>query len=229
MGSERVTEPRRQATAAEWADAEIIWEYHQLGHRFEPCDAGIALGCNDLGVAAYAAELYHRGMFPVLVFSGATSRDTLSVFPRGEAVHYREHAIELGVPSEAILVEPNATNTGENIAFSSQVLRDANIIVESALLISMPYMERRAFATCRHVWPEVRPVCASARMTLDEYVKSMGDEALVIDMMVGDLQRVIEYPKHGFAIAQDVPTDIRNAFDRLTAAGFTSRLLPAAE
>jgi hypothetical protein len=65
-------------------------------------------------------------------------------------------------------------------------------------------------------------------MSLEDYVKSMGDEALVIDMMVGDLQRVIEYPKHGFAITQDVPTDVHNAYDRLTAAGFTSRLLPAA-
>jgi uncharacterized SAM-binding protein YcdF (DUF218 family) len=215
-------------TDAEWADAEIVWEYHQLGHRAERCNVGIALGCNDLGVAAFAAELYHRGFFPVLVFSGATSRDTLSVFPQGEAVHYREHAIELGVPSEAILVEPHATNTGENIKFSRQVLRDSKIVADSVLLISMPYMERRAFATCRQAWPEVRPVCVSARMSLEDYVKSMGDEALVIDMMVGDLQRVIEYPKHGFAITQDVPTDVHNAYDRLTAAGFTSRLLPAA-
>nr|WP_248628157.1 ElyC/SanA/YdcF family protein [Nonomuraea coxensis] len=32
-----------------------------------------------------------------------------------EAVHHREHARSLGVPDEAILVEPAATNTGENL------------------------------------------------------------------------------------------------------------------
>ncbi|MFK0146917.1 hypothetical protein ACIQUZ_17730 [Streptomyces griseus] len=35
--------------------------------------------------------------------------------PRGEAVHYRERALELGVPSSALLVEPNARITGEKI------------------------------------------------------------------------------------------------------------------
>ncbi|MEU7854113.1 hypothetical protein [Nonomuraea sp. NPDC049141] len=33
----------------------------------------------------------------------------------------REHALELGVPDEAILLEPNATNTGQNIGLSRQV------------------------------------------------------------------------------------------------------------
>nr|WP_239346911.1 MULTISPECIES: hypothetical protein [unclassified Frankia] len=45
--------------------------------------------------------------------------------------------------------------------------------------------------------------------------------------LVGDLQRVIEYPKLGFAIAQDVPEDVYAAFKALVAAGFDSRLLTA--
>jgi uncharacterized SAM-binding protein YcdF (DUF218 family) len=220
-----VTGSQRQVTDAAWADAEIVWRYHQLGHQLERSDAAIVLGCNDIGVAAYAAELYHRDLFPALVFTGATSRDTAAVFPRGEATHYCEHAIDLGVPPESILVEPNATNTGQNITLSRQVLHESGIEVSSVLLISMPYMERRAFATCRKAWPEVRPLCASARITLQEYVKSMGDEALVIDMMMGDLQRIIEYPKRGFAIAQDVPADVQAAYLRLQEAGYTSRLL----
>jgi uncharacterized SAM-binding protein YcdF (DUF218 family) len=215
----------RQVADDEWADAELVWEYHQLHHELRPCSAAIGLGCNDLGVAAYAAELYHRGLFPVIVFSGATSRDTRELFPCGEAIHYREHAIDLGVPEDAILIEPDATNTGDNITLSRGVLDEAGLRVDSLLLVSMPYMERRAFATCRQVWPEVTPVCVSAPLTLEEYVKVMGDGALVIDMMVGDLQRVMEYPKRGFAIEQDVPEPVIAAFERLCAAGFTSRLL----
>jgi uncharacterized SAM-binding protein YcdF (DUF218 family) len=216
---------QRQVTDDEWADAELVWEYHQLHHLLRPCAAAVGLGCNDLGVATYAAELYHRGLFPVVVFSGATSRDTRDVFPRGEAVHYREHAVELGVPAEAILVEPHATNTGENIELSRRILHAAGLHIDSLLLISMPYMERRAFATCRQAWPEATPVCTSASMTLEEYVKVMGDGALVIDMMVGDLQRIVEYPKRGFAVAQEIPVDVQAAYERLRAAGFISRLI----
>jgi hypothetical protein len=47
-------------------------------------------------------------------------------------------------------------------------------------------------------------------------------------MMVGDTQRVIEYPKLGHAIPQEVPRPIEAALERLIAAGFTDRLLPAA-
>lgn len=48
----------------------------------------------------------------------------------------------------------------------------------------------------------------------------------MIDMMVGDLQRIIEYPERGFAIAQDVPADVLDAYHWLVAAGYDSRLIP---
>ena len=62
-------------------------------------------------------------------------------------------------------------------------------------------------------------------MTLDEYVDSMGDARLVIDMSVGALQRLMIYPEQGFMISQPVPADVAGAYERLCQAGFTSRLL----
>jgi uncharacterized SAM-binding protein YcdF (DUF218 family) len=208
-------------------DAQTIWHYHQVGHEPTHCDVAIGLGSHDLGVATFAAELFHRGLFPTVVFSGATSPTTAARFPRGEAVHYREHAIELGVPPDAILVEPNATNTGQNINLARTLLTEHGHTPNSVLLISKPYMERRAYATCRKVWPDVAVVCASEPLKFDDYVQSIGDEKLVIDMLVGDLQRVIEYPALGFAITQDVPDTTIAAYERLLAAGFDSRVLKA--
>ncbi|REK91543.1 YdcF family protein [Streptomyces inhibens] len=217
---------RRQRTIADaqWSDAKVIWDYHQMGHESRRCSAAICLGSHDLGAATFAAKQYHAGLFPVLVFSGGNSPTTAALYPRGEAVHFREHAVELGVPDDAILLEPNAGNTGQNLAFSREVLCKAGAEVKSVLLIAMPYMERRAYATCRKVWPEVDVVCASDPLDFADYVKSIGDERLVIDTMVGDLQRVIEYPKLGFAIEQEVPGDVLAAYERLLHAGFDSRL-----
>lgn len=207
------------------ADARLIWDYHQMDHDLRPCSAGIGLGSHDLGVARVAAELYHKGLFPTLIFTGATSSTTAAHFPRGEAAHYAEEAHALGVPAEAIIIEPHARNTGQNIDYSRTALREAGVAVDSILLISKPYMQRRAYATTRKVWPDVEVVCASEPLTYDEYVTAIGDEKLVIDMLVGDLQRVIEYPAHGFAIAQHVPDDVNAAYQRLRDAGFDSRLL----
>ncbi|MFJ5607813.1 YdcF family protein [Streptomyces sp. NPDC093221] len=197
-----------------------------MGHELKPCSAAITLGSLDLGVATTAAGLYRAGMFPTVVFTGDTSAATQARFPRGEATHYREHALSLGVPDEAILLEPKATNTGQNIGFSREVLENAGIPVTTLLLISMPYMQRRAYATCRKVWPEVEPVCVSQPLPYDEYVRTHDDEKQLIDMLMGDMERVMEYPKRGFAIEQHVPERVRDAFERLRAGGYDTWLLP---
>ncbi|MFF3002504.1 YdcF family protein [Kitasatospora sp. NPDC057940] len=185
----------------------------------------IGLGCHDLGVAAETAALYLDGLVQRIVFTGGPNPSRPEHFPRGEAVHFTEHAISLGVPEHAIHQEPRARNTGQNIQFSQEVLETADVDVHSVLLVSMPSMERRAYATCRKVWPEVEAVCTSTSMNLNDYVKTIGDDGLVIDSLVGDLQRVIEYPRLGFAVAQDVPETVRDAYQRLLADGFDSKLL----
>ncbi|WP_416900848.1 YdcF family protein [Micromonospora echinospora] len=207
------------------ADVETLWRYHDLGHELRPCDVGIGLGSHDLGVAVVAARLFHEGLFPWVVFTGANAPTTVEWFPRGEAVHYREYAVEHGVPAESVLVEPRATNTAENLGYSRRLLAEGGIAVRSVLLMSRPYQQRRAFATCKLVWPDVEVLCASNPLGLDEYVRGIGDVRRVVDMLVGDTQRIEVYAERGFAVSQEVPGEVRAAFDRLVAAGYTSRLV----
>lgn len=140
-------------------------------------------------------------------------------------MHYREYAVERGVPAGAVLVEPRATNTAENLEFSRALLAERRIPVESVLIMSRPYQQRRAYATCRLVWPEVEVVCASNPLELDDYVRSIGDARRVVDMLVGDTQRIEVYAQRGFAIPQEMPDEVQAAFERLVAAGYTSRLI----
>lgn len=79
-------------------DVQTLWDYHDMHHALTPTDVGIGLGSHDLGVATHTAELYLAGLFPRVLFTGANAPSTLARFPRGEAVHYREHALTLGVP-----------------------------------------------------------------------------------------------------------------------------------
>jgi uncharacterized SAM-binding protein YcdF (DUF218 family) len=209
----------------DWRDTQLLWDYQQMGHEPRPCSVGIGLGSHDLGVADATVDLYRRGMMPLIVFTGATSRTTEGRMPRGEAEHYRDRALELGVPADAILVEPHARNTGQNITLSRALLEERGIGVSSVLLVSKPYEERRAYATARKLWPEVEFVSASTPMTLPDYVDSIQDARLVIDMLVGSLQRLLIYPTQGFMIELDVPVDVVGAYERLASRGFTSRLV----
>ncbi|MGW6100810.1 YdcF family protein [Streptomyces sp. NPDC055157] len=209
-----------------WSDAQLLWDFQQMHHEPRPCSVGIGLGSHDLGVADVTVDLYRRGMMPLIVFTGATSRTTRERMPRGEAEHYRERALELGVPADVVLVEPKARNTGENIRFSRSLLVERGVNVSSVLLVSKPYEERRAHATARKLWPEVEIVSASAPMTLAEYVDSMQDTRLVLDMLVGAQQRLLIYPEQGFMIRQEIPEPVATAYTRLCSEGFTSRLVP---
>ncbi|MGW5926287.1 YdcF family protein [Streptomyces anulatus] len=208
-----------------WSDARQVWDHHRMHHTPRPCSVIVGLGSHDLGVADGSAGFYLRGLAPVIVFTGSTSPTTRDRMPRGEAVHYRERAVELGVPVSAVLVEPHARNTGENIRFSRALLEEAGVNVESVLLVTKPYEERRAYATARRLWPGVDIVSASSPMTFEEYVDSIGDDRMVVDMLVGTLQRLLVYPAQGFMIEQPVPDGVAEAYERLVAAGFTRRLI----
>jgi uncharacterized SAM-binding protein YcdF (DUF218 family) len=140
-------------------------------------------------------------------------------------MHYRDHARSLGVPDEAILIEPAATNTAENLIRSRQLLADRGITPRSVMLISRPYQQRRAYATCRKIWPDVEVICQSIPAPLDDYIASIGDADRVVNMLVGDTQRIELYAQRGYAIPQPMPDDVREAYQRLVDRGYTARLV----
>lgn len=207
------------------ADAQTLWDYHQLGHELRPTDIAIGLGSHDIGVAEHTADLYHQGLFPLIVFTGANAPTTVDVFPRGEAVHFTERAIELGVPPEAILQETEATNTGENVTLTHELLTSHDIEPVTATMISRPYQQRRAYATGRKLWPGIEVVCSSRPQTLNAYLQAIGNTDRVLNMLVGDTQRIWLYADAGFAIPQPMNEATKEAYERLVGAHYTQRLI----
>lgn len=69
------------------------------------------------------------------------------------------------------------------------------------------------------VWPELDVTCSARPQALSDYVESIRDEGRVLDMLVGDTQRIWVYADWGFAEPQSVSTRVRAAYDHLVAAG----------
>lgn len=88
-------------------------------------------------------------------------------------MHYREAAPALGVPASAVLVEPRATNTAENLVLTRTLLRERGVEPRSVTPVSRPYQQRRAHATCRRQWPAVEVVCTSLPQDLDEHLAAV--------------------------------------------------------
>jgi uncharacterized SAM-binding protein YcdF (DUF218 family) len=204
--------------------AQRIWDYHHLHHALEPCDLILALGSNDLRVADYAANLYLQGYAPRLLVSGNAGALTRERFTKPEAELFADIAVRKGVPPEALLLESESTNTGENVAFSRRLLESNDIHPDRILLVQKPYMERRAYATFEKVWPGKRVIVSSPSIAFADYFTPELPKDLVINVMVGDLQRIRLYPARGFQIEQEIPDDVWQAFEELVARGYDRHL-----
>jgi uncharacterized SAM-binding protein YcdF (DUF218 family) len=202
-----------------------IWDYHHLNHRLEKSDVILVLGSNDLRVAEYAAELYFQGWAPLIVFSGNAGALTRERFNKPEAELFAEVALRRGAPESAMLIEAESTNSGENVIFSRRLLESKGIDPDSLILVQKPYMERRAYATFMNFWPGKKVLAASPPIPFSEYPTEDLPRDLVINIMLGDLQRIRIYPDRGFQIPQEIPDDIWRAFEKLVELGYDKHLI----
>ncbi|MEK7951453.1 YdcF family protein [Luteolibacter soli] len=205
------------------AAALVLWNYHRLNHELLPTDGILVFGSNDLRVAEHAAGLFHRGLAPWILFSGARGRMTQD-WKETEAEAMAGVARECGVPEEVILVENRATNTGENICFSRELLEARGIVLSDAIVVQKPYMERRTIAALDVQWPGVSFRASSPGLGFEEYCVGTLTTELVTSAMAGDFQRILDYPALGFASVQEVPEEVMDAFRVLVDAGFTGQL-----
>jgi len=205
--------------------ARKLWDYHQMNHPLEKCDCILALGSHDLRVAERVAELYHQGWAPLMIMSGGLGNFTQEIWTESEADKFAKIAIEKGVPPEAILIENKSTNTGENILFTQKLLAEKGLNPQSFIVVQKPYMERRSFATFKKHWPDKKLLVTSPQISFETYPTKEIPLERVIHIMVGDLQRIKEYPKKGFQIYQEIPAEIWQAYEELISAGFDKHLM----
>lgn len=123
-------------TPLAWADVCLIFGGSQADH-----------------LANHAADLYHQGYFKQIVVSGGVRTPD----GRLEADHLRDVLMARGVPSDSIIVEDKAQNTGENVIFS-KALVDQKIglgNIQSIIAIGQIHGSRRFLMTLERHWPQV--------------------------------------------------------------------------
>ena len=210
--------------------AQVLWDYHHVEHVLSPAGAIMVLCSHDTRVAERGAELFLAGMAPLLILSGGLGTITRRLMTMAEAEAFADIAERAGVPRGSMLLETRSTNTGENVAFTRQLLSEQGLQVRRFILVQKPYMERRTYATFRKVWPEPEIMVTSPQVSMLDYLRGYSHPSLsapdVISIMVGDLQRIRVYAERGFQIPQHIPDEVWRAYQQLVAAGFDRRLVP---
>lgn len=205
--------------------AKKLWNYHQLHHKLERSDCILVLGSMDIRTAERGAEVYLQGYAPIIIFSGGLGKLTKDVWQGTEAELFATIALDKGVPREAIFIENKSTNTGENILFTQQLLQEKNLHMQSFIVVQKPYMERRSYATFKKHWPDKKLFVTSPLLTFEEYPNDTISVEKLINMMVGDLQRIKLYPEKGFQVYQEIPGEVWEAYEELVEMGFNQQLV----
>lgn len=210
------------------AEIKTLWEYHLMNQKIEKADCILALGSHDVLTGETGARLFLDGWAPFLIFSGGLGRLTEGVWNRTEAERFADIAVNMGVPQDRIIIENRSTNTGENILFTKRLLEDMNMDFNKFIVVQKPYMERRAFATFKKLWPEKEVIVTSAQMDFECYCSHLKNEVSmdeIISIMVGDLQRIKVYPEKGYQIPQEIPIEVWSAFESLVRTGYNKYLI----
>lgn len=206
--------------------AKTLLDYMRLNMVPEKSDIIIGMGALDTRIAERAARLFLDGYGKYIVFTGGLGKITKHMQEETEAEKFRSIAVKMGVPENKILLEKEASNSGENIVLVQKLLRAVGLRPASLLIVTKPYMERRVWAAYRKQWEDknAQITVTSPQITYEEHFKNI-PKNLFINVMVGDLQRIREYPKQGFQVAQEIPDSVWSAYEKLVSLGYTQFLL----
>lgn len=208
-------------------DAMTLWKYLVCNDTPVSADVLLVLGSIDDRVAKYAAELSQTYNYDLVVFSGgiAHTGDLLQTgWKENEAEHFYNVFQLVGGRAESVLLETAAQNTGQNATLTYELLvRQQLPIPRTMLVLTKPYMTRRAKATFDVQWPckTTRISVGSPAIAFNEYPDVIQPLEPLVHIMAGDFQRIMEYPKHGLQSRQHIPNVVRAAWERLVEAGYT--------
>ncbi|WP_369686219.1 YdcF family protein [Photobacterium kishitanii] len=93
--------------------------------------------------------------------------------------------VKWGVPNDCIYIEPLATNTGDNIIKTRELLHAKKLEPQRFILVQKPFMERRTLATFEKQWPNKAALVTSPPLMFDEFANDVISYGDVVNVMVG--------------------------------------------
>lgn len=199
-----------------------LWTYMSALRTQQKSDAIVVCCSYDLRVCDHACDLIASGLSNKLILSGDTGNWTRHIWSKPESQVFFERSIANGINPENIVIEPKATNFGENITFSKILIPQAKTVT----FVSKPNSLLRVKLTAEARWPEVSSQVSCPEIEFPSEVSNIVGVFGVINEMVGDIERIQKYPSQGFQVPHLIPDEIIGAWNYLVEQGFTEHLMP---
>jgi uncharacterized SAM-binding protein YcdF (DUF218 family) len=145
-----------------------------------------------------------------------------------EAAEAARFGIQYGIPSEYLLQEEAARNTGDNIRLSLALLTAKGLTPKRVIAVQKPFMERRIYGTFQFVAPNIDVTVTSPQICLEDYPTADFPRDEVVATLVGDISAILVYGGK-FQVRMEIPPVVKQAFVNLVTAGYTKHLRPGYE
>jgi uncharacterized SAM-binding protein YcdF (DUF218 family) len=198
-----------------------LWSFLSALRSRAPADAVVVCCSYDLRVCDYACELIRQQLAPRLVLAGKTGNWTRLLWSEPEAHVFQRRALANGIEPHQIHLEERSTNFGENIAFVRGLMPQLRRVI----FVTKPNAILRVALTVPVQWPEVTAWVDSPPFAFPDDVSNIIGVFGVIHEMVGDVDRVLQYPTRGFQRPYAVPETILESWKALIVEGFSRHLL----
>lgn len=129
------------------------------------------------------------------------------------------------LPSDQIILETRSTNTGENAAFSRDMLEEIGLNPHHIVLVQDPLLQRRTDATFHHVWADHPTLFYSSPPFIPHLGEAITKESWTIErylsLMLGEMLRLHD-TKDGYGPAGkgfighiEIPSNILSMYQLL--------------
>lgn len=176
---------------------EAITQLLFLEDHLDGADLLFVFGNDWLPTMDVVSSLYSTGRYRKVLISGHSARKDRE---KSEASRFMERGLELGMPSDAFLLEHNATNTKENLEFSLPII-EAHLglnSVSSVVFVCKTFHTRRVLMTARKYLPaQVKfgfvPMLDERNIGRDNW----WNDSVSVERVVAELRRIAEYTLKG--------------------------------
>ncbi|MEJ6601280.1 MAG: YdcF family protein [Opitutaceae bacterium] len=183
----------------------------------QPADLIIGFGHFDLRVAYHCAEIWRAGLAPLMLFTGGVGAGSADLnMPEAEAFAQALFERIPDFPRDQLIIESLSTNTGDNIRFSLELMKQAEWQVDSAILVATPFRQRRVMQTWAKEADDISTQNAPPESDLltDQAVFAEKREDLTTQL-TGEIERLISYPECGWIAPTEIPLEITRAVARI--------------
>jgi len=163
-----------------------------------PADIGLALGTQAANIQNPMCETigqhYLTGHFNQIILSGAPLIEKSGLSEAEEMADYlRKHKI----PSSALILDNDATNTQENIEIARKITQSISMPINTVFCFGNVYGGRRILMTIAKRWPEITPALLLTAPRPD-FKDTWQDHTADRERMCWEFNKIAPYTQKGW-------------------------------